>query len=161
MNIQKNKVVSVTYDLRTENHESAILESATVESPLKFIFGLGMMLPAFEENLNGKSQGDDFQFMLKANEAYGEFSEQNIIEIPKASFEVEGKIEDGLLDVGKVVGMQDQEGHRFDGKVLEIVGENVKMDFNHPMAGQDLYFTGKIIEVREASPEELDHGHVH
>lgn len=161
MNIQLNKVVSVTYDLRTENHESAILESATEENPLKFIFGKGMMLPAFEEKLNGKNLGDDFQFMLKADEAYGEFSEQNIIEIPKASFEVEGIVEEGLLDVGNVVGMQDQDGHRFDGKVIEIVGENVKMDFNHPMAGQDLYFTGKIIEVRDAAPEELDHGHVH
>jgi len=161
MNIENNKVVSVTYDLRTENHESDIVESATTETPLKFIFGLGMMLPVFEEKLSGKAQGDDFQFMLKADEAYGEFSEQNIIEIPKASFEVEGKIEEGLLVLNNIVSMQDQQGNRFDGKVIELKDETVKMDFNHPMAGQTLYFTGKIIEVRDATPEELEHGHVH
>ncbi len=161
MIIEKNKVVSVTYDLRTENHESEIVESATEENPLKFIFDLGMMIPAFEENLKGKSQGDSFQFKLEADEAYGEFSEKNIIDIPQASFEVEGKIEDGLLSIGNVVSMQDQQGNRFDGKVLELNEGNVKMDFNHPMAGKTLYFTGKIIEVRDASPEELEHGHVH
>jgi len=161
MKIEKNKVVTLTYDLRTEGFESDIVESATLEHPLQFIYDNGMMLPAFEEQLTGKAQGDNFQFMLKPEDAYGLVVEENIIDIPKASFERDGKIEDGLLNIGNVISMQDNQGNRFDGVVKEIVGENVKMDFNHPMAGKNLFFIGKIVEVRDATPEELDHGHVH
>lgn len=161
MKIEKNKVVSVTYDLRTDGFESEIVESATAENPLKFIFDSGMMLPAFEEQLLGKEVNDSFQFMLKPEDAYGEVIQENIIDIPKSAFEVDGKIEEGLLTIGNVISMQDNQGNRFDGTVKELNGENVKMDFNHPMAGKNLYFIGKIIEVRDATPEELDHGHVH
>ncbi len=161
MKIEKNKVVTVTYDLRTESHESQIVESATKERPLKFIFGTEMMLPSFEANLSGKEQGDKFQFVLKSADAYGESSDKNIIEIPKSAFAIDGKIEDGLLVVGNVISLQDPNGNVFDGRVMEIKGETVVMDFNHPMAGKDLYFTGEIIDVRDATAEELDHGHVH
>ncbi len=161
MNIEKNKVVSVTYDLRTENHESEIVESATAENPLKFIYGAGMMLPKFEENLSEKTKGDSFQFMLKADDAYGQASPENLIEMPKSSFVVDGKLAEDMLVVGNLIPLQDQEGHRFDGVIVEILDETVKLDFNHPMAGQDLYFTGKILEIRDATAEEIDHGHVH
>jgi len=161
MNIEKDKVVAVTYELRTESHESAVVETTTKEKPLQFIFGKGMMLPVFEEKLEGKANNDPFQFVLQANEAYGEYLEENKIDIPKKSFEVEGKIQEGLLNINNIVSMQDNQGNQFSGKVLALEGENVKMDFNHPMAGQTLYFTGQIIDVRDATPEELEHGHVH
>jgi len=161
MKIELNKVVSVSYDLRIESHDSEIIESATEEYPLDFIYGVGMMLPKFEEFLSGKAMGEDFQFMLKADEAYGERTDENVVEIPKSAFEIEGTIEDGLLEVGNVIPLQDAEGHHFDGVVDEVLADTVKMDFNHPMAGQDLYFTGKILSVRDASAEELEHGHVH
>jgi FKBP-type peptidyl-prolyl cis-trans isomerase SlyD len=161
MKIEKHKVVTVTYDLRTESHESQIIESATEERPLSFIFGTEMMLPAFEANLAGKEQGDNFQFMLSSAEAYGEASEKNIIDLPRTAFEVEGKVEEGLLVVDNIISLQDPQGNVFDGRVAEIKGDIVTMDFNHPMAGKDLYFTGRIIGVRDATAEELDHGHVH
>lgn len=161
MKIEQNKVVSVTYDLRTQGHESEIVESATNETPLVFIYGAGMMLPKFEEHLTDKNNGDDFQFMLKADEAYGLRLDENYIELPKSALMVEGKIDDEMLQVGNLIPLQDQNGNRFDGIVDEVLADTVKMDFNHPMAGEDLYFTGKIIQVRDATPEELDHGHVH
>ena len=161
MKIEKNKVVSVTYDLRTEGHEGQIVESATVEQPLRFIYDAGMMLPAFEQNLAGLSEGDTFQFKLSADEAYGQIVPENVIDIPKSAFEIDGKIEDGLLEKDNIIPLQDQQGNRFDGRVEKVNDDTVTMDFNHPMAGKDLYFTGKIIEVRDATPEELDHGHVH
>jgi len=74
---------------------------------------------------------------------------------------VDGKVQDGLLVVDNIITMQDNQGNQFAGRVAKIEEETVKMDFNHPMAGQDLYFTGKVVGVRDASPEELDHGHVH
>ncbi len=161
MKIEKNKVVSVTYDLRTDGFDGQIIESATEENPLRFIFESGMMLPAFEAQLAGKEKGETFQFQLSPEEAYGEVNQDNIIDLPKKAFELDGKIEEGLLTVGNIIPMQDENGNQFEGIVAKVEGETVTMDFNHPMAGQTLYFIGKIIEVRDATPEELDHGHVH
>ena len=161
MKIEKLKVVSVTYDLRTDGFEGQIVESATEENPLKFIFGIGMMLPAFEAQLEGLEQGDTFQFKLSADDAYGQPNPENILDIPIQAFDVDGKRQNDLLQVGNVIPMQDNEGNQFYGEIKEIGEDTVKMDFNHPMAGKDLYFIGKVIEVRDATPEELDHGHVH
>ena len=158
MKIEKFKVVSVTYDLRTDGFDGQIIESATQENPLQFIFGIGMMLPAFEANLEGLEEGATFKFKLSADEAYGQPNTENILEIPIQSFEVDGKRQDDLLQVGNVIPMQDNEGNQFYGEIKEIGENSVKMDFNHPMAGKDLFFVGKVVEVRDATPEELDQG---
>jgi FKBP-type peptidyl-prolyl cis-trans isomerase SlyD len=76
-------------------------------------------------------------------------------------FEVDGQIDETLMAIGNMVPMMDSEGRRLNGKVIAIEGDAVKMDFNHPMAGNDLHFKGQIMEVREATEEELSHGHVH
>jgi len=161
MLIDKNKVVTLDYELRTEGFDSQIVEKTDNDHPLEFIFGHGMMIPRFEENLNGLKASDTFNFMIPADEAYGLSNPANIIELPKAAFEHEGKVNEDFLVVGKVLPMQDNTGHTFNGTVKEINETAVIMDFNHPMADQDLYFTGSIRSVREATPEELDHGHVH
>lgn len=161
MKIEKNKVVSLTYNLRKDSHEGDMVESVNEEVPLEFIFGQGMMLQKFEENLTGMVQGDDFKFELTSQEAYGEYSNENVFDLPKKNFEIDGKIEDGVLAVGNIIPLQDQQGNRFDGTIKEVKDESVVMDFNHPMAGQSLFFTGKVIGIREATAEELDHGHVH
>ena len=161
MKIEKNKVVSVLYDLRKENHESEIVESAKEDTALEFIYGNGMMLPSFESNLKELAKGDKFQFKLGFADAYGAFMEENIVNIPKTAFEVEGKMEEGLLTVDNIIPLQDEKGNKFNGRVMEVMDAEVKIDFNHPMAGQDLYFTGSIFDVRDASAEELEHGHVH
>lgn len=158
MKIQKNKVVTLSYDLRIENHESDIIESATPEMPLKFIYGVGKMIPKFEEKIEGKEKEDSFKFMLHSNEAYGEASEDNFIDIPKSSFEIDGKIDEKMLQKGNIIPLQDNQGNRFEGIVDEVKDEAVRMDFNHPMAGQDLYFTGKVLDVRDATEEELKKG---
>jgi FKBP-type peptidyl-prolyl cis-trans isomerase SlyD len=84
-----------------------------------------------------------------------------LVEVPKQIFEHEGKIPDGLLEIGNVLPLQDQEGNRLQGMVAWVGLETVKLDFNHPMAGVDLFFTGHVDSVRDAEPEELAHGHVH
>ena len=81
--------------------------------------------------------------------------------VPKNIFEVDGKIDENLLKVGNMVPMMDAEGRRMNGKILTIDAEAVQMDFNHPMAGNDLFFKGEVSEVREATEEELNHGHAH
>ena len=119
------------------------------------------MLPKFEENLNGLKAGDNFEFQLTCEDAYGPASEDAVVELPKNIFEVDGSIEEGLLEEGNVIPMQNNEGHKFNGVVVEVNDDMVTMDFNHPLAGDDLHFTGKIIDIREATPEEVDDGHVH
>ncbi len=162
MKIEPKKVVALTYVLRTEGFDGAIVETATKEEPLKFIFGIGMMLPAFEANIEGLEPGDKFEFKLEANDAYGQRNEQNVFDIPMQAFTDEnGQVRDDLLKVGNVIPMQDISGNQYYGEVKKINNDSVTMDFNHPMAGKDLYFTGTIIEVRDATKEELEHGHVH
>jgi len=83
------------------------------------------------------------------------------VKIDRAAFEIDGKFDSERVKVGAEVPMRDNEGHTLVGKVKTITNENVEMDFNHPLAGYDLHFTGEVLDVREASNEELSHGHVH
>lgn len=161
MTISKDKVVTLVYQLRVDNKEGDVVETVEKEKPFIFLSGAGLMLPKFEENLEGLNAGDDFEFTLKCEDAYGLATEEAVMDLPKNIFEVDGTIEDGLLAEGNVIPMQNNEGHKFNGVVVEVGEENVKMDFNHPLAGDDLHFKGNILEVRDATKEEIEHGHVH
>ncbi|MCF8346067.1 MAG: FKBP-type peptidyl-prolyl cis-trans isomerase [Bacteroidales bacterium] len=161
MEITKDKVVSITYELRKDNENGEVVEKVTGDNPLTFIFGVGGMLPKFEENLDGMKSGDEFKFGLNSEDAYGPSVENAVVDVPLEVFKVDGQIDNNILQVGNMVPMMDNSGNRLNGKILEIKEETVKMDFNHPMAGEDLYFTGAVAEVRDATPEELSHGHVH
>lgn len=161
MEVTKDKVVSVTYELRKDSSQGEIVETVTEEKPLIFLYGAGGLLPKFEENLNGLSKGEQFAFELSAEEAYGEVNRDAIINVPMQAFEINGQVDEGLLSVGNVIPMQDTNGNKLNGIVLERNTENVKMDFNHPLAGDKLYFQGKISDIRDATEEELQHGHAH
>ncbi|MEZ4919968.1 MAG: FKBP-type peptidyl-prolyl cis-trans isomerase [Saprospiraceae bacterium] len=161
MIIEEKKVVLVHYTLNEENEAGQLIESTVGKEPLGFIFGVGMMIPEFEQNLKGMKAGDKFAFGIQAENAYGAYDEKALVEVPKAMFEHEGKIPEGLLEVGNVLPLTDKDGHQFQGMVAWVGLDKVKLDFNHPMAGVNLYFTGEVTEVRDASAEELDHGHVH
>ncbi len=161
MTISNEKVVTLVYQLKVDNSEGDIIETVKEDKPFVFLYGAGSMLPKFEENLNGLKTGEKFEFTLKSDDAYGQATEDALMDLPKNTFEVDGKIEEGLLAEGNVIPMQNNEGQKFNGVVVEIGDENVKIDFNHPLAGDDLHFTGNIIEVRDATKEEMEHGHVH
>ena len=157
MNIKQNSVVAVTYDLYTsENDEKVFVEKADEQNPLVFLYGQGMMLPKFEENLSGLAVGDTYDFELSAADAYGEKDETAITDLPIDMFEGMDKPE-----VDSVLPLQDNQGNQFRAKVTAVTDQSVTVDLNHPMAGQDLHFKGNIIEVREATQEELEHGHAH
>lgn len=161
MTISLNKVVAVHYTLTEGTAEGQLVESTKGSEPLVFIYGVGMMIPAFEENLKGLTIGDKFAFGIPAKEAYGEYDQKALAEVPKSIFENDGKIPDGLLEIGNVLPLQDQEGNRLQGMVAWVGLDKVKLDFNHPMAGVNLFFTGHVEGVRDADPSELAHGHVH
>lgn len=158
---EKNNIVSIVYELRSGSQEGEVVEALTPENPLTFLFGTGGLLPKFEENLSGLTSGDNFEFLLNTEDAYGPVVESAVVDVPKSIFEVDGKVDENLLKVGNMVPMMDAEGRRMNGKILTIDEEAVQMDFNHPMAGNDLFFKGQVSEVREATEEELTHGHVH
>jgi len=158
---EKNNVVSIVYELRNSSNEGEVVESLNNDNPLTFLFGTGGLLPKFEENLNGLTSGDGFEFMLRSEDAYGPVVENAIVHVPKSVFEIDGKIDETLMKVGNMVPMMDAEGRRLNGKVIGVEAEAVQMDFNHPMAGNDLHFKGQVTEVRTATEEELSHGHIH
>ena len=165
MKISPNSVVSVNYHLTVPGEKGGAeitIEKTSSEEPFTFLFGGGQLLPDFEKNLTGKIVGDKFDFKIGAKEGYGEFSLDHIVNLPIENFLGEdGKLDNETIAVGKNVPMMDAEGHKLWGKVLEISLSSIKMDFNHPLAGKELHFNGEVLEVREASKDELDHGHVH
>ena len=163
MQIKKDTVVTLSYELHTDNVEGkrVHVETAGADHPLVFLYGTGSMIPKFEDELKDLKKGDHFKFDIEAEEAYGEFDPSAIVRLPADVFKVEGKYDKSKFSVGMVLPMKDQHGNMLQGKILEVTDEDIQLDFNHPMAGQHLYFTGTILDVRPATAEELDHGHVH
>lgn len=161
MQIAKDSVVSLKYKL--SNHKTGDQIEITDESnPLVFLFGHGSLIPEFEQNLEGKKQGDAFSFAIEAHNAYGLPCDEQIVMIPSNVFNDEkGEFDTNLFKVGAIVPMSDNEGHQLRGTILEVNDDVVKMDFNHPLAGTDLFFEGTILEVRKAEADEITHGHVH
>jgi FKBP-type peptidyl-prolyl cis-trans isomerase SlyD len=155
MKIEKNKMVSLIYELRESNNEGRVIETLNEALPLKFIYGTGRLLPEFESNINSLSTGDNFSFALSSENAYGDRREEMIVNIPKSVFETDGVLNEDVCKVGNDVPMMDGEGNQLTGKINEISDDFVRMDFNHPMAGVDLFFTGRIVEVREATEQEI------
>jgi FKBP-type peptidyl-prolyl cis-trans isomerase SlyD len=161
MTVAENKVVSMTYTLREENSTGQMIQKVTEERPFVYLFGIGGLLPAFKSNLEGLNTGDDFSFILQKDEAYGLPSDENIIRLDKKIFEIDGVFDEAAIKVGEIIPMEDEQGYPLTGRILEVAPESVLVDFNHPLAGLNLYFEGKILDVRDATSEELDHGHVH
>lgn len=159
--ISKDKVVSLNYKLKKGDKSGELIEETYGSEPMVFLFGTGSMIPKFETELEGKKAGEKAEFGIKANDAYGENDETAVVDLPLDIFKVDGALDMEMLKVGNILPMQDNEGNRMDGIVIDVNQSEVKMDFNHPLAGQDLHFEVEIIDVRDATKEELEHGHVH
>ncbi len=161
MKITANSVVSLRYKL-SDQETGEHIEETTNENPLVFLYGVGGMLPDFELNIEGKTSGDLFDFHIPAALAYGEHDAQHIAMIPTTIFHDEkGIFDTEMFKLGALVPMSDNEGNQLRGRIIEVDDQNVKMDFNHPLAGTALHFSGEIISVREANEDEISHGHVH
>lgn len=155
MKADKNSVVAVSYELHVEGK---LADKAGSDKPLEYIHGTGMLLPKFEEAVAGKEPGEGFDFVLTPEEGYGTVNPAYVFDIPKASFEVDGKLREDLLVPGNIIPMLNSAGQVVQGTVKEIKSDTVAMDFNHPMAGKTLHFTGKVESVREATEKELKEG---
>lgn len=163
MQIGQNKVVSVTYRLQSSQNgsEPTFVEETGNDNPLVFLFGTGQLIPEFERNLENLTIGNDFEFHIQAENAYGMIDEEAFVNVGIDMFKVDGEIDMEVLRVGNMVPLLDNDGNQLVAKIMSVEGEQVMLDFNHPLAGHNLHFAGKVVEVREASPEELEHGHAH
>lgn len=158
MKIEEKKFVALSYTLMVDGE---VADQASAEHPLTFVFGSGYLLPEFEKNLEGKQKGEKFEFTLTPANGYGEINPQMIVELPHDSFRIDGHIEEGLLTIGNQIPMQTSDGANLLGIITEVGENTVKMDFNHPMAGKTLDFSGEIIEVRDAREEDYPHFGAH
>lgn len=156
MEIGNDKVVTLEYVLTVEGNK--VDESG--DNPLVYLHGHQNMIPGFENSLAGLAEGATYDFVVAAEDGYGPANEQAILDLDKGIFLLDGVLSTEVF-VGAQLVLDDQQGNSHRGTVKEVTDDKVKMDFNHPLAGKELHFTGKILEVRDASQDEITHGHVH
>ena len=153
-----HKVVSASYELYIagEDGKEELMEKATEEVPLVWCQGEKMMLPASEAALEGKEVGDDADFVLKAADAYGEYIDEGLMDLPRRMFfNGDGEFDSERVYVGAIVPMNTTDGQVVKAQVCEITDDQVTIDLNHPYAGEDLHFKGKIISIRDVTEGEL------
>ena len=158
MVVENQKVVSATYQLyiADEKGKEELMEQATEETPLTWCQGEGMMLPAFEAQMAGKKEGDAFDFVLKAAEAYGEYFPEGLQDLPKKMFfNGDGEFDEERVYVGAIVPMNTVDGQIVRAQICEVTDDTVTIDLNHPYAGEDLHFMGKILSIRDVTEGEL------
>ena len=153
MIVEKDKVIKIDYMLKDSDGET--IDSSEDSEPLVYIHGNGNLIPGLEKELEGKKVGDKLACVVASAEAYGEYDENLIFTVQKSSFADPEKIEEGMQF----------EAHGEDGArvvtVVTVKGDEVTVDANHPLAGEDLHFDVRVVEIRDATAEELTHGHVH
>lgn len=155
MKIEAMKVVAISYEVETEGE---VVDRATEQKPLDYIQGMHMIIPKLEATLEGMDEGQAFDCTIAPEDAYGEYDLSKVFDIPKNSFEVNGKLREDLLEAGRFIPMLNSAGEVCHGMVVEVKDDKVTMDFNAPMAGKTLHFTGKVISVRDATEKELTEG---
>ena len=153
MNAAKETVVSFHYTLK--NKEGETIDSSENQDPLAYLHGANNIIPGLEREIDGKSAGDQFEVKVEPKDAYGDRNDQLVRAIPLSQFENLDQIKPGVqLQINSPQGAQ-------RAIVLKVEPENVLIDLNHPLAGETLHFEVKIEDVREATKEEVEHGHVH
>ena len=147
MVVEDQKVITATYELyiKNENGKEELMEKATAEAPLVWCQGEGMMLPAFESAMSGKEKGDTFDFVLKAADAYGEYLEEGLMELPKTMFfNGDGEFDEERVYVGAIVPMNTVDGQIVKAQVCEITDDQVTIDLNHPYAGDTILYNSYL-----------------
>ena len=151
-----NKYIAVAYKLYAESEgKKVMVEEAPAEQPFNFVSGLAITIPEFEKAVVALNKGDEFDFVLDAAHAYGEHVAERVLDLDKKMFYVDGHFDDKNIYKDAIIPLQNEDGNRFMGHVLEVNDTIVKVDLNHPLAGKSLNFKGTVIESREISKEEL------
>ena len=156
MENKHNMFVAVSYTLYTvDGEKKEKIEEAPASKPFEFITGFGVTLDEFEKQIAQLDQGADFELQLSKEQAYGDFEQERVLDLDRSIFQINGHFDHENIFEGAVVPLQNEDGNRFYGRVLEIGADKVKMDLNHPLAGKTLCFSGKVIDKREATNQEI------
>ncbi len=153
MNVGKDKVVTIDYTLKSDKGE--VLDTSKGDEPLLYIHGHGYLVPGLEKELEGKKAGDRVVTVVSPAEGYGEYDEELIFPVPRTEFPADEELAEGMQFQAHT-----EEGEQIF-TVKAVSADTVTVDANHPLAGQNLHFDISIVDVREATREELSHGHAH
>lgn len=153
MKIERNSVVGIAYQVRTE--DGVLVDEAPINQPLRYLHGHNNLITGLEKALEGYNVGDKFEVRVKPEEGYGNYNENLVQRVPSNVFEGVDTLQVGMrfiadTDVGPLPVV-----------ITEVDGDHVTVDGNHMLAGQELLFTVEIVDVREATLEEIAHGHIH
>jgi len=151
--VQQNDVVTLDYTLYVENE---VLESTEDGSPIQFLQGHGQIIPGLEDGVQGLELGEEKTIPVPAEQAYGQIDPD-----ARQKIKIEEFSEEIPLEVGTFLDFRDEEGDVLSAQIIAKDEDTVTVDFNHPLAGKDLVFEIKVTDLRPATPEEQEHGHIH
>lgn len=153
--IENGLVVTLQYKLFLDNDE--FIEESAADDPLVYLHGYENIIPGLEKALEGLAVGDEKVVTVSAEDAYGEYDDEGVMEVPAEDLPTDLEAEEGM-----VLQITDRDGEASLAEIIEIADDGaIVLDFNHPLAGEDLKFEVKILDIRPASETELAHGHVH
>lgn len=154
---KQNKYVAVAYKLYAiSDGNTEMVEEATADKPFQFITGFGITLDEFENQVYDIEKGGAFDFHLTCEQAYGQHEQDRVLALEKSVFSINGHFDHDNIYKDAVVPLQNEDGNRFLGLVLDVTDDNVVIDLNHPLAGCELNFKGTVIENREATNAEIE-----
>lgn len=151
--VQNNTVVSMEYTLHVDNEE---IDSSKGQDPLQFLVGYGNIISGLEREMIGMKVGESKDVVVPPEDGYGEFDENAFMDVPRDAFPTDIPVEEGTE-----LTVRDDSGQPRYARIDSVGDDTVTLNFNHPLAGDELHFNVKIVEVREPTAEELEHGHVH
>jgi len=153
MKIADDKVVGIHYTLK--DTDGVTIDSSAGRDPLYYLHGYGQLVPGLEDELEDKDLNEKFNLKVKPEDAYGEYNKELVYVLDKSKFPDPTKVEIGMTFTSKT-----SEGE-FNLNVIALEGDNVTLDANHPLAGRELDFDVEVVEIRDATKEEIEHEHVH
>jgi FKBP-type peptidyl-prolyl cis-trans isomerase SlyD len=151
--ISEDTVVTLDYTLTVEGE---VLDTSKGATPIQFIQGQQQIIPGLEKELYGMAVGETKEVVIPPQDAYGEVDPDNYAEVPKQEFPPEIPLQPGIE-----LELTDEKGQRMGARIENIQEDVVRLDFNHPLAGKSLHFEVEVVDLRSATAEELEHGHVH
>lgn len=152
--IEKDVVVSLQYSLKLDNGD--LVEESNEDEPLMYLHGHGNIIPGLERRLEGRGVADRLRVAIEAEDAYGEYDPEQVEQLPRSDLPPEIRPE-----VGMILGVRAKSGDQYAAHITEVDDDSITLDFNHPLAGERLHFDVTVLALRDASDEELQHGHVH
>jgi len=151
--VQNGVVVSMEYTLKIDGE---VIDSSEGQDPLEFLTGHGNIISGLEREMIGMKVGDSKDVVVAPADGYGEYDEEAYLDVPKGQFPKDMPVEEGLE-----LTVRDDSGEGRYARIESVEGETVRLNFNHPLAGDELHFNVKVVNLREPTNDELDHGHVH